>query len=101
MTVVVDHDTRRVVWMADGHGKDVPRSFFDALGTERTHRITHISADGAEWIADVVAERAPNAIRAMDPFHVVAWATEALDTSAVRRGTGPDARPPTLNSHAG
>jgi transposase len=80
MTLVVDHDTRRVVWMADGHGKDVLRSFFDALGAERAHRLTHISADGAEWIAEVVAERAPNAIRAMDPFHVVQWATEALDT---------------------
>jgi transposase len=79
MTVVVDHDTRHVVWMADGHGKDVLRSFFDALGEQRAHRLTHISADGAEWIADVAAERAPNAIRAMDPFHVVAWATDALD----------------------
>ncbi|WP_395293619.1 ISL3 family transposase [Kitasatospora hibisci] len=79
MTVVVDHDTRHVVWMADGHGKEVLRRFFDALGEQRAHRLTHISADGAEWIADVVAERAPNAIRAMDPFHVVAWATDALD----------------------
>lgn len=79
MTVVVDHDTRRVVWMCEGHGKDALRGFFDALGTEPSHRLTHISADGAEWIADVVAERAPNAVRAMDPFHVVAWATEALD----------------------
>ena len=79
MTVVVDHDSRRVVWMADGHGKDVLRSFFDALGQDRAHRLTHISADGAEWIADVVAERAPDAVRAMDPFHVVAWATDALD----------------------
>jgi transposase len=79
MTVVVDHTTRRVVWMADGHGKDVLRSFFDALGDERALRLTHISADGAEWIADVVAERASNAVRAMDPFHVVAWATDALD----------------------
>ncbi|WAX81688.1 ISL3 family transposase [Streptomyces sp. KMM 9044] len=79
MTVVVDHETRRVVWMAEGHGKEVLRSFFDALGPDRSHRLTHISADGAEWIADVVAERAPNAVRAMDPFHVVAWATDALD----------------------
>ncbi|MFE4976447.1 ISL3 family transposase [Kitasatospora sp. NPDC056651] len=79
VTVVVDHDSRHVVWMSDGHGKDVLRLFFDALGEQRSHRLTHISADGAEWIADVVAERAPNAVRAMDPFHVVAWATEALD----------------------
>jgi transposase len=79
MTLVVDHDTRKVVWMCEGHGKDPLCGFFDALGEERSHKLTHISADGAEWIADTVAERAPNAVRAMDPFHVVAWATDALD----------------------
>lgn len=68
-----------VAFMADGHGKDVLRAFLDALGGDRSHRLTHISADGAERIADVVAERAPNAVRAMDPFHVVAWATDTLD----------------------
>ena len=79
MTVVVDHDTRRVVWMADGHGRQVLQGFFDALGPERAAKLTHVSADGAEWIAETVAASAPNALRAMDPFHVVAWATEALD----------------------
>nr|WTB33678.1 transposase family protein [Streptomyces sp. NBC_00830] len=29
MTVVVDHDTRRVVWMADGHGKQVLHARLD------------------------------------------------------------------------
>ena len=42
-----------------------------------------VSADGAEWIADVVPQRCPDAVRCADPFHVVGWATEALD--AVRR----------------
>ncbi|PZT75711.1 MULTISPECIES: ISL3 family transposase [unclassified Streptomyces] len=80
MTVVVDHDTGRVVWMADRHGKDVLNTFFDALGPERSAKLTHISADGASWIADTLARRAPDAVRVMDPFHVVAWATDALDT---------------------
>jgi hypothetical protein len=47
-------------------------------------------ADGAEWIADVVSNRCPNAIRCADPFHVVGWATEALD--AVRRDAWNNAR---------
>ncbi len=80
MTVVVDHDTARVVWMADGHGTDVLTRFFDELGQARAARLTHISADGAGWITQVVADRAPGALRVMDPFHVVAWATEALNT---------------------
>ncbi|MFC6060402.1 transposase, partial [Streptomyces pratens] len=79
MTVVVDHDTAKVVWMADGHGKSVLHRFFDALGPERAGRLTHISADGAAWIAETLAERAPRAVRVMAPFHVVAWATDALD----------------------
>ncbi|MFE5594595.1 ISL3 family transposase [Streptomyces sp. NPDC056549] len=80
ITVVVDHDTGRVVWMADGHGKSVLNGFFDSLGAVRAAGLTHISADGAGWIADVLALRVPATVRVMDPFHVVAWATEALDT---------------------
>ena len=41
--------------------------------------LTLVSADGANWIGDVVAERCPNAVRCADPFHVVRWATHALD----------------------
>ena len=77
--MIVDHDARRLVWAAPGHGKAVLRGFFDALGPERSAAITHVSADAAEWIADVVTERAPGAVRCADPFHVVAWATDALD----------------------
>src|SRR5690606_31828555 len=40
---------------------------------------THVSADGASWISTVVEERCENAVRCADPFHVVKWATAALD----------------------
>jgi transposase len=53
--------------------------FFDHLGTERARQLTHVSADGAQWIHDVVTARAPAAVLCLDAFHVVAWATEALD----------------------
>jgi transposase len=79
LTVVVDHDTRRLVWAAPGRDRDTLRGFFDELGPERSAQITHISADAADWIAEVVAERCPQAVQCADPFHVVAWATEALD----------------------
>jgi transposase len=90
LTVVVDHDARRLVWAAPGRDKATLRAFFDVLGTERSAAITHVSADAADWIADVVAERAPNAIRCADAFHVVAWATDALDE--VRRQAWNEAR---------
>ncbi|MGW9032630.1 ISL3 family transposase [Streptomyces sp. NPDC055722] len=98
MTVVVDHDTARVVWMADGHGKDVLHRFFNVLGERRTVRLTHISADGAAWIAKVLADRAASAVRVMDPFHVVAWATDALDVE--RRASWNRARHQAVESAA-
>jgi transposase len=81
---VVDHDTGRLVWADKGRDAATLRRFFDALGEDRSARLTHICADGAEWIHTVAAERAPQAVVCLDAFHVVAWATAALD--AVRRG---------------
>lgn len=79
LTVVVDHDTRRLVWAAPGRDRATVRRFFDELGEDRCAQITHVSADAADWIAAVVAERCPAAVRCADPFHVVGWATDALD----------------------
>ena len=87
LTIVVDHDTGRLVWAAIGRDKDTLRGFFDLLGAERSARIRLVSADAAEWIGEVVRERAKNATLCIDSFHVVSWATEALDNSAGRSGT--------------
>lgn len=90
MTVVVDHDTGRLVWMAPGRDKATVRAFFEALGPERATRLELVSADAAAWIDTVVHECAPQAKRCMDPFHVVQWATQALDE--VRRAMWNDYR---------
>jgi transposase len=79
LTVVVDHDSGRLVWAAPGREKATLEKFFDALGADRCAQISHVSADGADWISAVVEQRCPNAVRCADPFHVVKWATEALD----------------------
>jgi transposase len=79
LTVVVDHDSGALVWAAPGRNDATLHRFFDELGPERTAQLTHVSADMADWIARVVARRAPGAIRCADAFHVVAWAIEALD----------------------
>jgi transposase len=99
LTVVVDHDSGRLVWAAPGRDEATLNRFFDLLGDERCGLITHVSADAAEWIARAVARRCPNARRCADPFHIVAWATDALDV--VRRQAWNDARggrPPTRTS---
>ncbi len=74
LTIVVDHDTGRVIWAAPGLGAATLSTFFDELGPERTAALTHVSADAAHWIASTVTQRAPQAILCADPFHIVAWA---------------------------
>ena len=49
-----------------------------------------VSADGADWIAELVSLRCPQAEICLDPFHVVAWTTTALDE--VRRAAWREAR---------
>ena len=74
LTLVVDHDTGRLVWMAPGRDKATLRKFFDQLeasGAGRCARITHVTADGADWIGNVVSGRCPQAVRCAGPFHVV------------------------------
>jgi len=95
LTVVVDHDTGRLVWAAPGHDEQTLERFFDALGEDRASQLTHVSADAAAWIANAVAARCPQAVLCLDPFHIVRWATDALDEvrrqtwNAARRGGQP------------
>lgn len=79
LTAVTDHDTGRLIWAAPGRSQAIVETFFDALGPERSARIRHVSADGAEWIHAAVRARAPQAVICIDAFHVVEWATKALD----------------------
>jgi transposase len=79
LTIIVNHENGEVIWAAKGHGKDQLNAFFDLLSAEQRAVIKLVSADGARWIAEVVADRCPDAVRVMDPFHVVSWATDALD----------------------
>lgn len=88
--VVVDHDTGRLVWAAEGHDKKTLAKFFDLLGAKRCKNIKLVSADAAGWIGDLVKWRCKNATLCIDPFHVVKWATEALDE--VRKAVWSQAR---------
>ncbi|WP_327636750.1 ISL3 family transposase [Kribbella sp. NBC_00482] len=90
LTVVVDHDSGRLVWAQPGRDAATVGRFFDALGPDRAAALTHVSADGATWITNVVRARAPQAVICADPFHVVSWATKCLDE--VRRETWTIAR---------
>jgi len=79
MTVVVNHDTGEVVWVHDAHGKSVFEAFFKELSPEQRSTIKFVSADGARWVDECIQKYVPEAVRCVDPFHVVEWAGEALD----------------------
>jgi len=79
LTVVCDHFTGRVIWAAKGRSKKTVGEFFDALGPLRAAQLQFVTADGADWIRTVVAERAPDAIVCLDTFHLIGWATKAVD----------------------
>jgi transposase len=90
LTVVVDHDTGRLVWAAAGRDRKTVERFCDELGQERCNQIELVSCDMASWIAGPVADRLPGAVRCVDPFHIVMLATDALDE--VRREVWNEAR---------
>jgi transposase len=79
LLVVVCHDSGRLVWAGKGADQTSLAGFFTRLGSERCAQITHISSDSARWMDEVIAAHCPQAIRGADPYHVVTWATEALD----------------------
>ena len=79
LTVVTDLDTGRVVWAAEGRSQATVEAFFAALGPERAAGLTHVGCDGADWIHTVVKAKAPNALLCLDSYHVVAWASGAVD----------------------
>jgi len=101
LVIVTDHDTGKVAWIAEGRDQATVHTFFDALGPERAKLLTHVSADGAEWIHPVVRTRAPQALICLDAFHIVKWANEKLDELRTRtarelRAAGSDDQAATL-----
>jgi len=90
LTVVVDHDSGRLVWAGPGRDKGSVLKFLDLLGKDRCHQIKLVSCDMAPWITIPIGERCPNANVCYDPFHLIKLSTDALDE--IRREVWNDAR---------
>lgn len=90
LTVIADHDTGRVVWVAKGRNKAALTSFFEALGPDRCRKVRAISMDLAPVWRDPCEWFIPQAAICLDPFHVVRLANQALDAvyTSVRRDRG-------------
>lgn len=87
---VIDHDSGRLVWAADGRDASILGEFFLLLGKERCQQIALVSCDQGRWVRKALETHCPDAIVCMDPYHVVALGTAALDE--IRRVTWNAAR---------
>lgn len=90
LTVVTDHDTRRVVWVAEGKSSEVLKAFFAEIGAEACQRVEIVTMDMSEAYRKAVQECLPNAKIAFDHFHIAKLANEALNE--VRRELVRDVR---------
>ena len=54
----------QLVWAAPWRDRVNLGPFFDALGSQRCAAIADVSADGADWVEDVLAQRYANAVQA-------------------------------------
>lgn len=79
ITIVVDHDTRRVVWAAEGKGSAVLGKFFRELGPERCQAIEEVTIDMSGGYQKAIEEHLPQAEITYDRFHVQRLASDALD----------------------
>jgi len=97
LTIVADHETGRVVWVAKDRSKEAFESFFDALGDERTAAIEAITLDASSVYGAVARQRAPQATLCVDPFHVIKWCNEALDSFYGAQPSPPPEQLPSLH----
>ncbi len=80
ITVVANHDSGRVVWVAEGKSSAALASFYDALGPERRARIEAVSMDLGTTYRSVTESMVPDAEICLDPFHVAQLVHRALDS---------------------
>jgi transposase len=80
LTLVLDHDSGRVVWASEGaRAASSLDGFLAVLGREQAEAIEAVSVDMAPGYHRALRERLPQALVCVDPFHVVKLANRALD----------------------
>lgn len=79
ITIVVDHDSRRVVWTGEGKGAAALTRFFAEIGPEACQKLETVTMDMSAGYRRAVLDNAPQATIVFDRFHVQKLAGEALD----------------------
>ena len=79
LTLVVDHDTRRVVWAGKGRSAETLGAFFKQLGPGRCARIELVTADLASRLAEGVGGLGSACAGGVRPISRERLASDAVD----------------------
>ncbi len=79
LTVVLDHDTGKVVWASKGKTADTLGTFFDLIGQAQCDGITTVTIDMSAAYEKAIREHLPNATIIFDRFHVQQLSSDAVD----------------------
>jgi len=71
MTVVLDHETGRVVWLGKARTAETLEAFFDGMTTEQKAAIEAVAMDTWDPYIKAVRKHVPHAKIVFDMFHVV------------------------------
>jgi transposase len=79
-TVVVEPQTKRVLWVGRGRSRQDARPFFEALGPEGRAQLKAVAMDMNGAYEEEVRAQCPDAVIVYDLFHVVAkYGREVID----------------------
>jgi transposase len=78
LTLVIDYDTGRIIWVANGRDSHCLRDFFKRLKRSKA-KVEAVSMDMSKAFANAVRNNLPNATIVFDHFHVVKKMNEHID----------------------
>ena len=79
LTVIVDHRTRKVIWVSPSRRKEALDAFFEIIGKEACAEIKVVTCDQHRGYAESVREYCSEADLVWDKFHLVQAFNEALN----------------------
>ncbi|MBW2622425.1 MAG: ISL3 family transposase [Deltaproteobacteria bacterium] len=79
MTVVLDYETGRVIWMAEGRSSDTLKAFFRGMSKDQIQELEAVAMDMWDPYIKAVQEEAPHVKIVFDLFHVVAAFSRVID----------------------
>ncbi len=79
LTIVVDHDRRRVVWAREGRSAEALEEFFKELELDRCFNIKEVTIDMSAAYLRAIEDWLPQATVIFDRFHVQRLASDAVD----------------------